>query len=157
MQLPEFFYFLLALHFFLIKSCCILIQFVVAPPRQSSESYNKKYCIILCSIVSINSLSLQNPWTLKVIRKKIWQKKNVKSLKNRGIQVIACIIILTHSSENVFNPMRYTGYEWAKRTKFLLTVIYGSACWHSIRSKTFTKIGKMWDKMCDHFRTSWIT
>ena len=30
-------------------------------------------------------------------------------------------------------------YEWAKRTKFLLAVIYGSACRHSIGSKTFKK------------------
>ena len=47
-------------------------------------------------------------------------------------------------------------YEWAKRTKFLLAVIYGSACRHSIGSKTFKKIGKCEIKMYDHFRTSWI-
>ena len=39
----------------------------------------------------------------------------------------------------VINAIIVIDYEWVKRTKFLLAVIYGSACRHSIRSKTFKK------------------
>ena len=48
-------------------------------------------------------------------------------------------------------------YEWAKRTKFLLTVMYGSPRRHSDISKTFkNKSEKIEIKFYDHFRTNWI-
>ena len=39
----------------------------------------------------------------------------------------------------------YFHYEWAKPTKFLLSVIYGSFRQHSNSSKIFKKIGKNWN------------
>ena len=45
------------------------------------------------------------------------------------------------------------GYECAKRTKFLLTVIYGSSRRHSNSSKNSEK---NWIQFYDNFRTSWI-
>ena len=53
--------------------------------------------------------------------------------------------MFTRSSDWIFNPMRYTGYEYAKQTKFLLAAIYGSPRRHSNGSKTFKKIRKNWN------------
>ena len=46
-------------------------------------------------------------------------------VKNWKIHVNVSMITLTRSSGRIFNPMPYTGYEWGKQTKFLLTFIYG--------------------------------
>ena len=47
-------------------------------------------------------------------------------------------------------------YEWAKRTKFLLAVIYGSPCHIKSALKPLKKSEKCEIKMYDHFSTSWI-
>ena len=59
-------------------------------------------------------------------------------------QICCCLIfsIINKFRQAVYmyiNKYIYICYEWSKRTKFLLAVIYGSACQHSIRSKTFKK------------------
>ena len=43
--------------------------------------------------------------------------------------------------------MKICFYEWAKQTKFLLAVIYGSPRRHSNSSKIFKKIWKNWNKI----------
>ena len=68
-----------------------------------------------------------------------------------------CSLVSTSSklfivSANTVQREHY--YEWAKRTKFLLTVIYGATRRHSNSSKTFLKnIEKIEIKLYDHFRT----
>ena len=47
-------------------------------------------------------------------------------------------------------------YEWTKRTKFLLVVIYRSPRRHSSSSKTFKKSENIDTKFYDHFRDNWI-
>ena len=56
----------------------------------------------------------------------------------------------------IWNKFKWFNYEWGKRTKFLLAVIYGLPRRHSNRSKTFKKIAKIKINYHDHFMTNWI-
>ena len=47
----------------------------------------------------------------KLSKKDLKEKKQVFLVKNKEIQVITCMIMLTHSSERIFNPMCFTGYK----------------------------------------------
>ena len=73
---------------------------------------------------------------------------------NVNIQTIKYVNNTYLNVNNSIVKVSIISNELAKRTKFLLAVIYGSACRHSIRSKTFKKIGKCEIKMYDHFMTS---
>ena len=58
-------------------------------------------------------------------------------VKKLEIQVNVFMIMFSRSLERIFNPMRYTGYEWPKRMNFILSIIYGSTRRHSNSSKSF--------------------
>ena len=65
---------------------------------------------------------------------------------------------IIHSEKTTLASLaRNNYYEWAKRTKILLAVIYGSPGRHSNSSKFILKKSeKMEIHLCDHLRTSWI-
>ena len=63
--------------------------------------------------------------------------------------------IVTLSISSLF-PFYDSDYEWANRTKFLLSVIYGSPRWYSNSSNTFKKKSEKYKiNFYDHFRASW--
>ena len=64
---------------------------------------------------------------------------------------------LKFSSISLIISKNNSDYEWAKRLKFLLAVIYKSRRRYSNSSETFTKkVGKNWNKLYGHFRTTLI-
>ena len=52
-------------------------------------------------------------------------------IKNREIQVITCMIMLTRSSERIFNQMRYTGFR----------IIHGKLNINNIRNRQDKEAG----------------
>ena len=62
-------------------------------------------------IVSEKSYQNNSDYVQFVIKNRFEvDKKGIISSKKWLIQVIISIIVLTRSSERIFNPMRYTGY-----------------------------------------------
>ena len=53
-----------------------------------------------------------NYMNLSILTRKIYflSKKYLTLIRNREIQVITCMVMLTRSSERILNPMCYTGY-----------------------------------------------
>ena len=58
-----------------------------------------------------------------------------------NIYVTCCVFQYVVSNNIRLIPRWVTGYEWAKRTKFILSVIYSSSRRHSYSYKIFKKMG----------------
>ena len=104
-------------------------------------------------------------WTINTCTSRYIAPTHIDEI-NLGLFDFQCTIFNTyigsprksiHLIKFIYIRYFFPRYEWAKRTKFLLTVMYGSPRRHTNISKTFEKKCKKYEiHFYDHFMTRWI-
>ena len=81
-------------------------------------------------------------------------KCSIKHIQNSSESNKHFIIVICDTRLHIL--LHPHNYKWTKRTKFLLTVIYGLLRGHSNNSKIKKKMWKIEIYFYDYFQTSWI-
>ena len=106
-------------------------NFTILDPKNNSKAY-KFYKF--WRLYRKNQMIIYK--TISSLKKKInLVKGEIIYNEKLVIQVIIAMIVLTCFAEINCNPSRYTGHEWARRTKFLLSFMYGLPRRHSCSSE----------------------